>query len=225
MTLKSLSTLAAPKSGRGVKLLIWLGALGALAGLALFPPVAGVGTAFTQALEGSLTQLSVPEESYAGIKTRRKAADLPMPALSFNGYELFSDKKAKTYYYSASAGDDNPSVKFSALSPDLLAVFSAFKISPVTIGQNARHSFIVYNDKYYCEYYLRVTTLPLLSMESSHPGEDGDDFIGDRDSVVDISLFNNSPAEAHTRRLIKSGAEIHVRGASSRKYPQHSYKM
>ncbi len=212
-----------PRSVRSVKVLILALSL-CMAGAAYFFASLPSAALSPWKSAGSLSALSLDAAAYAKLKVDRSPASLTPQDVTFNDYSLFYDQPAGVYFYSAVGKGNAAFDPWVAVHGGYGVAFAASPISETSIAQNSKHRFMIYTDRHYAEYAFVVTTLPLIAVETPHPEILSDTSFSRNKFSAHMTLFDNNAA-ASSHRVIESELSIHTRGASSRHYPQKSYRL
>lgn len=139
--------------------------------------------------------------------------------LIFGEETLLYDDSEGTFYYSLIEGDDDvydPCIKIESAINALKIAFLEDGITAQRIKGNETISFLAYTDEVYCKYYLKCTTLPLMNIQCS------EEILLDSVSMK-MTLFDNSVDAV--KRLVYSGGEIRLRGATSIEYPKKGFRF
>lgn len=169
-----------------------------------------------------LGKMSVNEEELQMIinsRVIRRGGIKLLNALSFDGQQLFFDDGSDTFYYSLEKGSRsayNPYVKVKAAREGVSVAVLDAVITARDIREAKVFRVVAYNDVYYDEYRLVCTTLPLMNIAC-------DAEIGDEDTAVHMTLFDNSRGAA--QKYTESDGKMHIRGGSTRAYPKKGYKL
>ncbi len=215
-----------PRSTRSIKLLILSASVLLLLAVYMGPSFSFSGP--PHEVSGRLSALSLDPAAYEGLKAARSPGRLEPRSLAFNSYALFYARADRTYFYSIIEQDKtgfDPGVAMLSADARHAVAFLRSPISPESIRENRAHRFLVYSDAEYTEYVLFVTTLPLVSIDTRHPEVLGDSFITDKKSAAHMTLFDNGPEISHVQRVLESDLDIRIRGATTRKNPQKSYRV
>lgn len=163
--------------------------------------------------------LLISDEEYRSIVSSHVEKDGLVSKICFSGNRLIYDRGDEIYYYSLIEGDknaNNPLVQIDSDNNKLKVAVVKSRIDDDLIKNNGTVRMLVYDEKYYHEYGLKCTTLPILEIEC--PEE-----IGDYDSRVDLTLFDNS--NKAFSRYIESEALMHIRGDSTRYLLKKGYRI
>lgn len=168
----------------------------------------------------TFSEYVISESELENIKKERiESSESLLMTLNFNENTLFYDPNEQTFYYSLIDGDsdsDNPPVNFEAADRDICLAIGPVAITPETIRDNISLTIIAYNEKYYSQYSLKCTTLPLLNVTCEE--EILDDAIS-----MQLQLFDNR--RDCTIRNICSDGLIHLRGATTKHFPKKGYRI
>lgn len=143
--------------------------------------------------------------------------------ITFNDQELFYDGETGFYLYSIIQGSRagmNPKVYILDKDGNELKV--AFLEGVITDGKiedNKGITFAVYNDSSYYASELRLTTLPIVSINSYEEIPD----YKEAEAGMDISVYDNRDGVAN--RITKAQGTVHVRGATSLANPKKNLKL
>lgn len=162
----------------------------------------------------------VTEKELVSIKSMRaESSESLLLALNFNENTLFYDSKAQTFYYSIIEGDVdsyNPPLTFEATADSVSLALGPASITEETISSNTVITVIAYNEKYFSQYSLKCTTLPLMNILCEE--EISDDAVS-----MQLQLFDNR--KDCTIRNIDSEGLIHLRGATTKRFPKKGYRI
>lgn len=150
-------------------------------------------------------------------------------SIEFDEFPLIIDKFNHHVYFSISSimGQPfqfNPSVKVRS-NERVDISFSNDDISWTSIAENKQIPFIIYSKTEYQILYLVITTLPLVEIELNEESGDPDKPIPPSETFGKITVIDNQTLSPALNRYFKSDIEIHLRGNSSRTYPQNSYRL
>lgn len=166
------------------------------------------------------TEYIVTGEELEDIKSCRDMSDESLLyTLNFNGNELFFDPGTKTFYYSLINRDANaydPRVTFESADAFVRIAIAPVAITPETIASDKIITLIAYNERYFSQYSLKCTTLPLMNIICEKE-------ICDEDVSMQIQLFDNQ--RDCTVRNTYSDGFIHLRGATTRRFPKKGYRI
>lgn len=160
----------------------------------------------------------ISDREYEDIISLRTESDGLVEKILFDEETLFCDEKTNTYYYSlveGSSSSSNPHIKLAAQNK-LKIAFLNEKITEDTIKNNVIIHFIVYTDKYYFQYGLKCTTLPLMNISCREQ-------IPESSVGMNIILFDNRMDVSN--RFVTSDGTIHLRGGSTRRLPKQNYRF
>lgn len=166
-------------------------------------------------------KLSVDEEYFDLIlNSRRSASDADLlEALFFDEQRLIFDVSSNTFYYSLekdSKSAYNPYVEINTAYEKVSVVVLDAHITAQDIRESNVFRLLAYNGKFYHEYNLVCTTLPLMNIEC-------DTEIGDDNVPIHMTLFDNSKGAA--QKFTASDGKMHIRGGSTTLYPKKGYKL
>ena len=181
------------------------------------------------ACNAPLRSMMVGSDAWEEIRqTRKKAGVQHMPEMTVGGYGAAYDSRTRTFFVSLDEGTDpgafDPQVTLEM--PETISVSVCFleeKLTASDLAADTGYRFMIYNDDYWVECGLKLTTLPVLRIATGETPEDPDDPIGMQDVWAELSLYDNR-AEADVR-VTKSGALLHKRGTLSLNFPQNSYRV
>ena len=158
------------------------------------------------------------EEFEAILKTHDKSETALISDLIFDESFLFYDSVNGIFYYSLidDAEAYNPMIKIVSQDAKANIAIKEEKITDELIGGNNAIDFVIYTDRHYFQYQLKCTTLPIMNINV----ENG---ITEEDTQMKMELFDNR-VEA-PQRIVRSEGLIHIRGASTKRYPKLGYKI
>ncbi len=163
----------------------------------------------------------ISEEKYSEIIANRKESNKSLlQTLKFNDHKVYYAKRNNTWYYSTIENDknaENPRIKTDGDGPLNISFKDSQDINQETITNATPLIFIAYNDNYYYEYKLAVTTLPIISVEHD------DEILKDNDVDMKFELFDNR--EKTLKRTTKTAGKIHIRGQGSSIRPKKPYRL
>lgn len=163
----------------------------------------------------------ISEEKYSEIIANRKESNKSLlQNLKFNDHKVYYAKKNNTWYYSMIENNknaENPRIKTDGDGPLSISFKDSQDINQETIANATPLIFIAYNDNYYYEYKLAITTLPIISIEHD------DEILKDDDVDMEFELFDNR--EKTLKRTTKTAGKIHIRGGSSASFEKKSYRL
>lgn len=167
-----------------------------------------------------LSDISISEEAFEKLKEMRKeSGEGLLKELRFDEETLLFDKGDNTFYYSMPEGRqnaDNPYIGKKADDASVKLAFGDMEITRDSIREDHTFKLIAYNDNFYSEYNLKCTTLPLMNIDCL-------DEITRKNVPMNMTLFDNG--RKATQKVITSDGNIHIRGASTSKYPKKSYRL
>ena len=161
----------------------------------------------------------VDAEQANDITRNRSKTESLIEELIFGEETLFYDPSEKTFYYSLIDGDPNafdPYINIKSTDKDIKAAFIENGITEEKVENNGTITFLAYSDDFFCEYYLKCTTLPLMNIEC--PEEIPDEII-----PMKLMLFDNRIRTAE--RLVCSEGNIRLRGDSVKAYPKKCFRF
>ncbi|MBR3378042.1 CotH kinase family protein [Candidatus Saccharibacteria bacterium] len=163
----------------------------------------------------------ISEEKYSEIIANRKESSKSLlQNLKFNDHKVYYAKKNNTWYYSIIENDQNaknPRIKTYGDGPLNISFKDSQDINQETIANATPLVFIAYNDDYYYEYKLAITTLPIIQIEHE------DEILKESDVNISFELFDNR--EKTIKRTTKTAGKIHIRGASTAIADKKSYRI
>ena len=125
--------------------------------------------------------------------TRVLNTNIKIDNIRFNDYSLSLDKKSNTFYHNYSNKDNyNPSVDY--IANEKVKIAFSNKISEDNI------KIIIYNDKYYNEYSLVLTQIPILNIKYKETKEEI------KHVFVDVTLYDNRIDTS--QKVIKSDGKL-----------------
>lgn len=161
----------------------------------------------------------VSKEQYDEIMTGRIQNSGLFHALVFEEETLMSDSEAGIFYYSLVEGNQSaydPCVMIKSGSDNVKIAFLETGITKEGIRNDQTIPFLVYTDKFYAEYALKCTTLPLMNITCSAEIEEAS-------IPMCVTLFDNSK-NAINRTTVSEGV-IHVRGNTTKLFPKLGYRF
>ena len=192
-----------------------------ITGTAVFTASVIIGIYLTGCLGKTVkySECVISREQADDLIAEREEAVCLIENLVFGEETLFYDDSDETFYYSLVEGDTDgydPIIKIKSELKDLKLAFLEDEITVKGIKNNETISFLAYTSEVYCTYHLKCTTLPLMNVECQEEIPD--------DSVpMEVTLFDNSASAVG--RLVCSGGEIHLRGATARAYPKKGFRF
>ena len=144
-----------------------------------------------------------------------------VPALFFDGQELFYDETERTFYYSLvkdSASAYNPRVTVRNNGKEVNVFFCGLNISDALIAENTAVMFAVQEEDGFHEYKLKCTTLPLISVNTDESAA-----IDRTDVDMDIRVFDNGKGTVN--RMRTAVGTIHVRGGVTSHLAKTSFRI
>ena len=163
----------------------------------------------------NLKKLSVSESLWNSIIEDRKANNnLVLKDIKFNDYILIIDEKNNTLYYSViNEGNNkyNPSVSYTANAKKVKLAILEDVISDNIL--NNKYKLMIYNDKEYHIYNLKITNLPILNI-SYNENED----IKQNNIPMEMYLFDNKTNKPN--KITISSGKIMTKGNSYLLYLQ-----
>ncbi|MBR5226238.1 MAG: CotH kinase family protein [Clostridia bacterium] len=174
-----------------------------------------------------LSQLYVDSETWMQLIADRReyaASDTDprqfFDAVYFDGYSLACDRTNHMLLYSLienSRSAYDPSVKVTSRHFDVKVAFLGDGITDQQIRENKAIEMLLYTERYYVQYQLKCTTLPVVRIDI--PAAD----IGEEYVKMQFHLFDNRKEAAY--RTVASQAEIHLRGRHSTTLPKNDYRI
>ncbi len=165
------------------------------------------------------TKLILSDPEITGIRSSRRPAGHDLVSrLSFNQYPLFFDELTSSWFYSIDLEKPNtdPRVGFSTEGKKIKIAFSEEILPGSSIP------FIVYTDSEYRDYTLKVTTLPLIEIDSEATG-----YLTGMDIhetyPMHFTLFDNRPDTLYP--YVESEGTIHMRGEISRFFLKKNFRI
>lgn len=153
------------------------------------------------------------------LKTHSQSESALISELIFDESPLFSDGMAGTFYYSVSGSNAdayNPVIKIISQDAKVNIAIREKEITDELIRGNEAIDFVIYTDRYYLQYQLKCTTLPIMNINVENE-------ITEEDVQMNMQLFDNR--EEAAQRIIESEGLIHIRGGSTKSYPKLGYKI
>ncbi|MCQ2548452.1 MAG: CotH kinase family protein [Lachnospiraceae bacterium] len=140
--------------------------------------------------------------------------------LFFNEQNLIATSANHCFYYSLVEGSKNANNPYIEIKSgeynNLKVAFCEEQITDTVIKNNVKIPFVIFNDEIMCEFSLICTTLPLIHISVNEE-------IGDYPAEMEMYLFDNSTDGRN--RVLDSGGEIKLRGATTRNYPKKSFRI
>ena len=168
----------------------------------------------------SFSEYVISESELENIKMERTESSEPLlTTLNFNDNSLFYDSSRQTYYYSLIDGDAdayNPFIFFKAANDDVCLAMGPERITEEVISSNTSITIIAYDENCFSQYSLKCTTLPLMNITCEE--EIFDDAV-----PMQLQLFDNR--RDCTIRNICSDGLIHLRGATTKRFPKKGYRI
>lgn len=160
------------------------------------------------------------EEYNSIISSHKKADDSILKDLKFNSQKVYYAEQDNTWYYSIIEGNKdayNPRINTNGNSKLRIAFKDYQNIDEQTIASAKTLDFIAYNDDYYSEHKLAVTTLPIIAIDHE------DEILSDDDIEMEFELFDNR--KNALKRITQTAGKIHIRGKSSATFEKKSYRL
>ena len=166
------------------------------------------------------------------ISNRKKYNGEFIDKIIFNNNPLFDVSDTNEYFYSMVEKDNNkynPFIKYNSDNNLKISILDN-KITDELIANNDHIKLLAYNDEYYKEYEIIVTTLPIMNI-SYEDNEENNDKLNlevfqlrdeNLDSTVDglFYLFDNSNNTVQNNKI-----SFHVRGGMSTMYAKKGLKL
>ena len=124
------------------------------------------------------------------VSTAAATSDPLVISLRFNGYELFLDEESSTFYYSLIERDPDaydPYVRMKCRSSRVKIYIIDGELTPESVRSNQALRFIASDGKYFREYRIRYTTLPIMNIDSDVTTIEGKG----KDREMVMTLFDN----------------------------------
>ena len=150
---------------------------------------------------------------YGKDRTNSLKADL-----SFNGFQLFYNRKDNNFFYSLQEGNSfayDPLVMWQ--SSNIKVAFEGNGINDETIKNNETNTIILYNDKQYSEYKLTCTTLSIINIDMFE-----DDF-GSNYSDCTFTIFDNRSGD--DGKCEQYEGKVRIRGGSTGDLPKPGLRI
>ena len=166
------------------------------------------------------SKLCVSEGKYETLMEQRtETQEELLLGLSFNDYKAVYDSLERCFYYSMIKDDPeayDPMVGYTGRDGSVKLAVKNINISDEMIADNVTIQLLAYDKGHYREYYIKCTTLPIVSIHFYEEPMDTD---------VDITfeLFDNR-AEVQKRELISEG-KMRIRGVTTASYEKKGYKV
>lgn len=197
--------------------------LSALIGLYVLPQID-----FRQTVD--LEDLTISSAEYEQMKTEREPWGEPVSfQLLFNDISLPYDKQTDLFLYSINEGEgipENPSIQPQSDDTNTYElVFEEKALENLDIQNSETIKFMAYDDEYYKEFQLALTTLPVITINLDQPRSDDQYPILAHDTVAQFQLFDNREDIPKEERLVVSRTKVRLRGATSLAYPQKQMRL
>ena len=135
-------------------------------------------------------KLSINESKWNSIqKSRVENKKLVLEDIKFNDYKLIIDETNNTLYYSIvndTKNKYNPNVSYTTNNKDVRLAILSDEISDEKIKSNYQFKLMIYNDKEYHIYTLKITDLPILNISYNSKDE-----IKQKNIPMEMYLFDN----------------------------------
>ncbi len=176
----------------------------------------------------------VDDNKYNSImETRSEYQDDMISKIEFNGNELFDVSDTNEFFYSMVVKDFNkynPYIKYKSDLDNTEIVLLENRITDELISKNEHIKLLIYNDDYYKEYEIVVTTLPIMNI-SYKDNEENNRKVNfgykeiqteniDSDIYGGLYIFDNESSIVTNTNL-----KFHVRGATSATFPKKGFKL
>ena len=141
-----------------------------------------------------------------------------------NGKSLFDVSNTNEFFYSIVDKEKNkynPYVRYKANIDNTELRILDTTINDELIANNEHIRFIVYNDQYYKEYEIVVTTLPIMNI-SYEDNEENNEYLQQKGQDVygEFYLYDNQNKEETITNLI-----FHLRGGTTRFFVKKGFKL
>ena len=166
-----------------------------------------------------LNDLKLSDDQALGIMAAREDKSFENISLKLDGNMAFLEKSTDSFFYSMienHATAMNPLIHVIGKDQGLKAAFYGRALSKESVENNEALKLIVYNDKYFHEYKLVTTTLPIMNLDCKKE-------ISEEDSKMEMTLYDNRANSSS--RVIKSDGLIRFRGATTLYYPKKGLKL
>lgn len=175
---------------------------------------------FIEERKANFSDYVLDGSSIEQIKSQRSRTDKDLiKKICFDRQELARDIYSNTFYYSVDPNDSmarSPKVILNEGDSDVRLAVSEGYITDDMISENETIMLTAYTDTEYRVYYLKITTLPVMTLECED--EESNEAVS-----MSMSLYDNSSTAV--QHLIQSDGTMHVRGGTSRNYPKKGYKL
>ena len=177
-----------------------------------------------------MKNLMLDEASFANLTQTRTLSNEDMfKQILFDDLPLIIDSQENRAYFTYSSNSDqplqfNPLITFKSDEKPKVA-FLEKELSWESIGRNDTTPFIVYTENKYKQFELVITTIPLVEIKLNQAPEDPDMPIPEQDVYGSITVLDNQNTKSILNKVFQSDVACHLRGLSSREYPQNSYRL
>ena len=179
-------------------------------------------------------EVVVDENTYYSILENKNEYEGDMlDKVFFNGNELFDVANTNEFFYSMVVNDNhkyNPYITYKSNTNDTKIVLLSNYITDELIANNDHIRLLAYNDYFYKEYEIVVTTLPIMniSYEDNEENrkkynitlEDIDEDNNEYNISSKVYLYDNQLNNANNSDVL-----FHVRGKSSLTFPKKNIKL
>ena len=185
---------------------------------------------FSQKPANRMKNLILDEASFARLGQTRTPSDEDLfEQILFDDLPLIIDSQENRAYFTNSSYSDqplqfNPLITFKS-NEKLQVAFLDKELSWESIARNEATPFIVYTETKFQQFELVITTLPLVEIRLNEAPEDPDKPIPDDDVYGLMVVLDNQNTKSILNKVFQSDVVCHIRGASSRLYPQNSYRI
>ena len=167
-----------------------------------------------------ISRLCVSEERYLSIMEDRSPMEGELlEKITLNDYKVVYDNLNRCFYYSLVENDSeayDPEMGYAGTNSKVRVAVKSAKISEELLAENGSIEFLAYDDVNYCEYKIKCTTLPLVSI---HFYEEPTD----QDVDITFELFDNRK-DGLTRQWSSDG-RMRIRGVTTASYVKKGYKI
>lgn len=162
----------------------------------------------------SYKSLVTDEGGFEKIMNTRTPVQWGEPQLYLNGYKLFYASSDETFYYSLI--EDNESAMNPRVKSDKKVAFLGDHLNAGDIEKNVATDVLLYDKDSYCRFSLKVTTLPLIMIDTREE-------ISENDGKMKLAVFDNS--KEAVKRVTESDGRIRFRGATTLYYPKKGLRL
>ena len=167
-----------------------------------------------------LSKLCVEEERYLSIMGKRSPSEGELiEKITFNDYKVVYDNLDHSFYYSLVENDPeayDPKIGYTGANSKVKIAVKSAQIDEILIAENDSIELLAYDDATYCEYKIKCTTLPLVSIHFYEEPMD-------QDVDITFELFDNRE-EGLTRQWSSDG-RMRIRGVTTASYVKKGYKI